>query len=107
MEAKPQEELWTALEVAVRTPAEPLPVDAFLPDPREEVLRVMEERARSKRTVTAETPPAALSHDDSFQEIVEQTEMIEPSPPANDAGSLEEELRSKLSGNSFADLDDV
>lgn len=107
MEGKAQEDLWAALELAVRTHAETLPVDAFLPDPKQVVSRLMRERAEKRRPAPVAEAPETPSHDESFQELVEATEIIEPPTPVKEARSVEDELRSKLSGNSFAELDDV
>jgi hypothetical protein len=102
------EELWAALERAVRTYTESLPVDAFLPDPEDQVARLMQKRAEKIKPVHVEEEQEFVIQEDSLQEIVDETEILEnPPAPVNESKDLDAELRSQLSGNDFAELDDM
>lgn len=107
------EELWAVLERAVRTYTESLPVDAFLPDPEDQVARLMQKRAEKinpvhVEPVHVEEEQEFVIQEDSLQEIVDETEILEnPPAPLNESKDLDAELRSQLSGNDFAELDDM
>ncbi len=106
MESQIQDEqLWADLEIAVRTPKEKLPVDAFLPDPGEEVSRLMQERSQREKASSQEHS-RTLVPEESFQAI-EETGIAEPEHPVIEPTNIEDELRSKFEGNSLAELDDV
>jgi hypothetical protein len=102
-----QEQLWTDLEVAVRTYPETLPVDAFLPHPGDRVDQLMHERAENQKPVPPEEDAASLIHKEAIEERIEKTEVSKSSSPVNETAALDDELRSQLSGSAFGDLDDV
>lgn len=106
-------DIWTALEIAVRTHAERLPVDAFLDRPEDRVASLMRQRAPKPEPAPVRNEPVLLE-EDRIQEILDETEIIEPPRPvsemplaANEAKALEEELRNQLSGKSLTELDDI
>ena len=100
-----QNQLWADLELAVRTPAEQLAVDALLPDPREQVERFIEKRAEKKKPIPQAEPSGVTDAEESLSEIMEEVEEIEAPRPVNEAKALEDELRNQLSGNDFADFE--
>lgn len=110
MSSQEQEErVWAALEIAVRTHGEPLPLDAFLQDPEEAVAHLMKVRAErnAPEPSQAQEVHEALVQEELFEEIIEETEIIEPLESLEEETDVEDELRRQLSGDSFAELDDV
>jgi|GEM_PF-2576641 len=97
--------LWKKLEVAVNTYGEALPVDAFLPAPEKIVEK--QRRQREARRRRAE-PVEELTIPDSVAEI-RMDEAVEKSsaPPEQEATSLEEDLRRRLTGGAFADPEEL
>jgi hypothetical protein len=100
------EKLWADLEIAVRTPVKDLPVDVFLPDPGEEVSRLMQERSQKKKASSVQEHPGTIASEESFHEI-EETRIADPERPVVESTNIEDELRSKFEGDSFAELEDV
>ncbi|OIP64997.1 MAG: hypothetical protein CO150_01985 [Nitrospirae bacterium CG_4_9_14_3_um_filter_53_35] len=99
--------LWTGLETAVRRYQDRLPVDDFLPDPEEQVSRLMQERMKRRRPLVREEDPSSQIQDEPLQGMVDQAEIGGPQHPLNEKRDIEKELRSRFSGNSFAELEDV
>ena len=90
-------DLWKALETAVRTPADPLPVDRLLPPPEEQAARYLARR-----------DPPAPPEPDPAEDPAAETGLLEipEHPPARPA-DVEAELRARLGSTGLAELDDV
>jgi hypothetical protein len=101
------EDLWHALHVAVRTPDKALPVDAVLPDPEARLATFMEIKSRRKDRLTIEMESLPQEQEVEVPVMTEEMGVEEPAPPVDEVTDLDEELRSRLSGNGFAELDDV
>jgi len=99
------EALWKKLKVAVNTYGERLPVDAFLPDPESRIAERLRQRAaRNRRPGSVEGIPIP---EPSSGTGMEDAEEKPSSPPEQEGTSLEEDLRRCLTGNAFADPEDL
>jgi hypothetical protein len=101
-----EDDLWDALELAVRTYQQELPVDSFLPPPDQRAWKQPVEK-KEAALPDQDQEPAAAPGDDYWEPMVEELEIEMSCPTSEDNDSLDDELRNQLSGKSLAELDDV